>query len=285
MTHLLLAILFAVLIFVCFRLISTFKLDEFQVIVANYLVAVMLGTVIWQEPIIPSVIVTKPWFPITIIIGFSFIITFYLFAKSSVKAGIAITAVAGKMSVIIPAIAGFLIFGETVRSLKVVGIILALFSFVLIFYKGKKSKPNFKFIILPLLIFIGTGFNDTLTKYAHFKYLNGDNALFLTTIFAWSFIFSLVFVILKLVSLKKRISLKSLLAGVFVGLVNFGSMYNILASLTYFEASLFFPVLSISVVLITAGIGIVFFKEKLSKQMIAGILVAVLSIVLISANW
>ncbi len=285
MIYLLLSILFAVLIYVYFRLISIYKLDEFQVIVVNYLVAVILGLSLWQEPIVPKVIIGSSWFPISIFIGISFIVTFYLFALSSAKAGMALTAVSSKMSVLLPVIAGFIFFGESMSFLKITGIILAIISFLLVFSKGGKIKMvSWSVLLLPILIFIGSGTNDTLTKYAQHSLLDGDDNLFLTTLFLIAFIFSLLFVVMQFVLTHRKVSWISLLFGSIVGVVNFGTMYFLLSALNYFEASTLFPILNVSVVLLTAFIGMFFFKEKLSLLNWSGILLAAISILIISIN-
>lgn len=285
MNYLLLSILSAVLLYVCFRLIGTYKLDKLQVIASNYFVAVILGISIWQEPIVPKVIFNSSWFFVAIVIGISFIIMFYLFALSSAKAGIAITAVSSKMSVLIPVIAGFLFYGDSISYIKVLAIVLALFSFLLVFWKRKRVKIDYRILLLPILIFLGSGINDLLTKHAHYNYLMNDEALFLTTIFFFSFIFSLISVAAITIIKGQQISGVSLLFGLIVGVVNFGTMYYLLKALSQFEASVLFPILNVSVVLASSVIGILFFKERLTKLNWAGVLMAALSIVLISTNW
>ncbi len=285
MIYLLLSILFAVLIYICFRFISIYKLDEFQVIVVNYFVAVILGISLWQEPIIPRVIFESSWFPISIIVGISFIVTFYLFALSSAKAGIALTAVSSKMSVLMPVIAGFLFFGDNITYYKIAGIILAIISFLLVFSKGGSIKMISKSVILlPVLIFIGSGTNDTLTKYAQHSLLEGDDTLFLITLFLIAFIFSFLFLVIQNIVSRRRVSSMSMVFGIIIGVVNFGTMYFLLAALNHFEASLLFPVLNVSVVLLTAMIGMIFFREKLSVLNWLGIILAAISILIIGIN-
>jgi drug/metabolite transporter (DMT)-like permease len=54
------------------------------------------------------------------------------------------------MSVVIPVITGFILFGDTVTTVKVAGIILSLFSFYLIFKPEGKVVLKPEKIILPL---------------------------------------------------------------------------------------------------------------------------------------
>ena len=83
---------------------------------------------------------------------------------------------------------------------------------------------------------------------------------------------------------KKKFALKSLLAGVLLGLPNYGSIYFLLETFEHsaMESSVLFPINNISIVVLTVLAAIVFFKEKVSKANAVGILMAVLSIAIIS---
>ncbi len=282
MIWLILAIIFGVLLYVCFRIIGILKLDEFQVIVSNYLTAVLLGTLLWRQPVIVSEVISYSWFPVSVIIGISFFITFYIFTLSTEKAGMAITAVSSKMSVILPVLAGFIYFGDSLDLYKISGIIIALFSFILVLLRGNRLITTMRFMILPALIFLGTGINDTLLKYVHHFFLANDNTLFITTLFLISFVSSFIFIIVKFIIKSGTVSIKSLMVGIILGIINFGGIFFMLQGLDFFEASFFFPVLSTCVVLITSIIAMIVFREKLSFINWIGIIMAITSIILIS---
>jgi drug/metabolite transporter (DMT)-like permease len=284
MVWLLLSILFAVLLYVSFRLIGKYNLNEFQVILSNYFVAAILGYFLWDQPFKLIDVVNSSWFTLSIIIGISFVITFYFFTLSTAKAGIAITAVSSKMSVILPVIAGFIYFGDNITIYKIAGIFIALFSFILVLAKGKNFAVKLTIFLLPAVIFLGTGINDTLLKYAHHFLLGNDNTIFITTIFSISFIFSLLYVSFIFILKSRSISVLSLLAGIILGIVNFGGVFFILKSLDHYEASFYFPVSSVSVVLMTSIIAMIVFKEKLSVINWTGIILAIISILLISTT-
>lgn len=137
MAALFLTILFGTLIIIAFKVISIMRLDLNQVITINYLVAAGFGFLIWDAPLNFGLWQSMPWFELSIIIGVFFILTYKLFGLSSDKAGLAITAVASKMSVVIPVLAGFLLFHDHLSVLKIVGILLVLLSFYFIFKPEK----------------------------------------------------------------------------------------------------------------------------------------------------
>jgi len=259
-----------------------FKVDELEAIVWNYFFATLLGVLVWRESLTLLTFTEKPWFSLALLIGVFFIITFFLLSRSTVKAGLAITAVSSRMSVVIPVIAGFLVFQDKPSFVKIAGIILALFSFYLIFKPKGKMNFNLKKAALPFLLFLGIGTNDTLMKYIEHRYLVNDESLFLTVVFFVAFCIGILLVFQKIIFNKKRLSSKGLFVGLVLGALNFGTTYFFIRSMKHFDTSVLFPVINVSIVALTSFLGVLFFQEKLSKINWAGILMAILAILLIS---
>lgn len=282
MLELFLTILISTLIIVTFRLMQKFKADELETIVWNYLFATLLGVLVWKESLTIETFTEKSWFGLALIIGIFFIITFFLLSRSTVKAGLAITAVSSRMSVVIPVIAGFLLFQDKLSFLKIAGIILALFSFYLIFKPKGKMSFNLKKAALPFLLFLGIGTIDTFMKYIEHHYLENDESLFLTVAFFAALCIGILLVLQKMIYKKKKLSLKGLLGGLVLGTLNFGTTYFFIRSMKHFDTTVLFPVVNVSIVALTSLLGVLFFHEKLSKINWAGILMAILAILLIS---
>ncbi len=282
MTELLLTILFGTMIITGFKVLHLLKMDALQVITVNYLVAVIFGFSVWNEPFSLALWSSKPWFGISILIGVFFIVTYFLFARSSEKAGLAITAVASKMSVIIPVMAGFLIFGDRVSIQKVVGILLTLAAFYLIFLPGKGLKINYRFVLLPLLLLLGNGMNDVLVKYSEYFYLHQDEGLFLSFIFLVALIMGMVVLFFKQFLKGRFISLKNLTGGIILGSLNYWGAYFFLLSMERYEASFLFSLVNVGIVGLSAIASYLIFKEKLNKMNWVGILIAIIAIILVS---
>jgi drug/metabolite transporter (DMT)-like permease len=282
MTELLLTILFGTLIITGFKVLHLLKMDALQVITINYLVAVVYGFSVWQEPFSFAIWYAKPWFEISILIGVFFIITYFLFARSSEKAGLAITAVASKMSVVIPVLAGFLIFGDKVSIPKVAGILLTLGAFYLIFLPEKGLKINYHFVLLPLLLLFGNGMNDVLVKYSEHFYLQHDEGLFLSFIFFVAFMLGIVVLFFRQFLKGRFVTLKNLIGGIILGSLNYWGAYFFLTAMEQYQASFLFPVVNVGIVGLSAIVSYIIFKEKLSKINWVGILIAIIAIVLVS---
>ena len=208
-----LTILFSSLIFVAFKLFPRFKIDNFQALTINYLAASIIGIIILGSQFNYEVITSKSWLPFSAFFGFVFIFTFILFALSSQKAGVAITAVFSKMSVIIPVIAGIFLYSEKLNLLIILGIIFTFSAFILIFYKKGNNKIQISIIILPIIIFFANGLIDTLLKYVEHHHIAGDYTLFLTMIFITALTIGLIISIYRYFKTKQAFTIQSILGG------------------------------------------------------------------------
>jgi uncharacterized membrane protein len=248
----------------------------------NYIVATLFGFLIYSGPADPDTILNSDWLVSALLLGVFFISTFYVFALSSQKVGVALTSVASKMSVVIPVIFGVILYNESMGLIKATGIIAALTAFYLTFKKKEKQKIQAIYLLYPVLMFLGNGTNDTIMKYAEHHYVTDDLILFLTVIFLVSLIIGLFIFIIKLISGKAVIQVRSVLAGIILGLLNFGSTYYILKAMGVFESSVVFPLANSSIVMLSALTGFIAFKEKLTRTNWAGIALSIIAILIIA---
>ncbi len=282
MAFLIASILFSASILVLFRYFKQWGIDNLQAIIVNYVVAAAIGFASHEGASSLGIIVEKPWFPVSIILGILFIGVFFLFALSSQVAGVAITAVASRMSVVIPVTAAFLLFDETATLTKIFGIALALPAFYLTFKKKRNEKVAFLTLLLPLAIFIGTGSNDLLMKYTEYHYLQDDLFQLLAVVFTLSLVIGVIILLVRVVLGKTVLQTKNIAAGLALGMVNFYSTYFMFRSMEYFDSSVMFPVLNIGVVSLAAFSDALLFNEKFSTANRIGIGLALLAIVFIS---
>ena len=283
MHNLLLAIFFSSCIIVTFRLFSKLRIDNLQAITANYLIAAILSFLTWQGDFSFAELPNRSWFPLSMVNGVFFILVFFVFARSAQKAGVAITAVASKMSVIIPVGIGFMIYGDQISLLKIAGIITAFPAFYLIFKKENKPlEPNKKYILLPLILFLGTGTNDSVMKHAQKFHVGDEYLLFLGVVFTFSLFIGMGFLIHKIRKTRQPVTIRNILAGFLLGFFNFSSTYFFLKGLSVFESSVFFPIFNVSIVSMGALIGLIIFKEKLWWKNWLGIILAIITILFIA---
>jgi len=283
MIWLVLALLTSTLIMVCFKLFPKFGIDILQSIATNYIVAFAAGWISVNPGNVNSLI-SADWFPLSIASGVLLILVFFVFAHSAAKVGIAITSVSSKMSVLIPVTLGFLIFGESIQSLKIAGIILALPAFYFIFKRNENFNLKGLLLLLPVLLFLGNGINDSLLKTAQFYFLQSDESLvnYLTAAFGIAFIIGVVLVAVHCLKNKKRIELKNIFAGILLGLLNWYSTLFFLKGLTEVDVTVFIPVFNAGIVCLGAITGLIFFREKMGRWNVFGLGLALVAILLIA---
>ncbi len=280
MFYLVFSILSSTFIIIAFKLMAKYKISILQAITVNYLVASVFGFLSEPEAFNLMELHSKPWFSMAIMVGITLIFGFNLFALSAAKAGVVVTAIASRMSVLIPVLAGFILFGESMGTLKVFGIILALFAFYLTFLKKDKVRIETKVILLPFLMFIVMGTNDTLMKFAETFAIGRDFVLFLSTSFLISLFLGIIVLIAK--SKNEKFAIKNVLAGIVLGLLNWYSTYYFLKGLDLFDVSIVVPVINVGIVALSSIAGYFFFKEKLTKINWIGIIIAMVAIFLMA---
>lgn len=281
MIFLILSIILSTLIFVCFKLFQRFNINNLQAVTINYLVGAAFGLLLYQGDYSWKTIHEQSWFYLAVVEGFLFIAVFMLFASSSQKAGVAVTAVASKMSVVIPVILGIVLYSEQSSTLKITGILIALVAFYLTFRKGNHFSGYKRFIILPLLLFLGNGAVDSIMKYTQHNYLDTDGGLFLSVVFIVALIFGLLATTVNVSSGSRKIRFRNIIGGLILGFLNYATTYFMILAMDYMESSVLFPVLNSGIVMLSAIIGFSAFSEKLNPINIAGIALSVFAIFLI----
>lgn len=287
MIYLVLTIIFTSALILLFRVFERFNVYIPHVIVVNYFVAASLGLINFKGNIVVSEVVDQPWFRIAIVLGLLFISIFNMIAITTQKMGVSVASVANKMSVIIPVLAAIYLYNESLTFPKVLGLIVALFA--VYFTSIKKSEQgqgiNMNQLILPVIVFLGSGMIDLLVNYAQKNYLKGAAPdLFLSCAFSSAGSAGFLMVIYQVLVKKRKFQAKSILAGIALGIPNYMSIYFLVKTLDahIFESSVIFPVVNIGIVLFSVVCAWLLFREKLSTINLLGIGLSVLAIALIA---
>lgn len=286
MIYLLLSILASTIIFIIFKLFEKFQINIFQAIVVNYCIAFTTGILSYNGTITISQLPNLDWFYYTLILGALFIIVFNLMAITTQKSGLSVVSVATKMSVVVPVLFGLLYYNESLGTVKLIGIAIALIAVYLTSNKSKQGiTVNRKSIVLPILVFIGSGIIDTSIKFLEDTYVaNNDVPLFSAIIFLAAAIIGFIFIIIQIIRGSFNFEFKNIIAGICLGVPNYFSIYFLVKTLRsdILESSGIFAINNVSIVALSTFAGIFIFKEKLIRKNWIGIALAILSIVLIS---
>lgn len=285
------SILSSTIIALVFKAFERYEVDNFQAIVVNYLVCVVVGSLlIWDFPVEPGFI-RETWFPVALILGTIFISTFYMVALTVQNFGVTVAVVLQKMSIILSVIFAIWMYNESADALKITGIILALIAVVLtnISPNAKEEKVQNRTLLtllIPAYVFFACGAIEALLLYTERDLLDGSGGIrFTILIFATAGILGLIFLIIKIIQGKTTIKSKHIIGGIALGIPNFFSVYFLVLVLGRgVDGSIIFPINNISIIVLAAILAWIIFKEKLSTINIIGILVAVISIVLMALS-
>lgn len=278
MLFLILSILFSVTVGVIFKITRKYNADPVQIITFNYVMALILCYFTFS-PDITEVHADAPW-NIYVAVGILLPIVF-LFLFSSIKhMGIVKTDAAQRLSLFIPIIAAWLIFKEEFNSYKVIGLIIGFVALLFILKKQVGNDQN-KWIY-PFVVFLGFGIIDILFKQiALYTILPYTTSLFV--VFDIALAVSLLIVIYDVVQKKTKLHSNSILFGALVGIFNFGNILFYLKAHKAFSEnpSTVFAGMNIGVIVLGSLVGLLFFKEKLSKINFIGIFLALIAIAFI----
>lgn len=285
MIYLLFSILSSTIIALVFKLIDIRKTDLFSVIVINYFTALACGFFVFDGEISIDYIITSTWFPLSLIIGSMLIIGFYLIGYTTQKAGIAITTIANKMSVIIPVLFSLFYFSEAIGLIKLSGIVIALAAVLMAVYRKPQGNNRGKFSLLPIIMFMVIGLIDSLIKLAQAKYIPvSDVSIFTSFSFGIAGVIGLIVLFIRKNSRKNFHDLFVWLFGISIGIANFGSIYFLIFALNSsgFDSSIVYGVNHVAVILLSITLGIWIFKEKINKINIVGIVLALIAITILT---
>ncbi|MEG0915932.1 MAG: EamA/RhaT family transporter [Myroides sp.] len=249
----------------------------FVIVFVNYAVAIIVCYLLFNYAINLASLSNSVSY-ITLSLGILMPSIFYFLNKSLNKSGLAKTDIFQRLSLIIPVILSFWLFQELFTWAKFTAIALAFISIVLLLYKKSTKDGNFNTLYL-IAVFIGYGTVDTLFKIlATNKNIPYIAALFLV------FIFCAVVSGLYLFLSNGKIKKKFIFYGFVLGILNFSNIYFYMKAHKIFSDSptLVFITMNLGVIIGGSLIGKFYFKEKLTNNAVAGIVLAVISVILLA---
>ena len=277
-------ILFNVLV-VFFKLFEKYNIDNLQALISNYFISALLSLLLLSENDNIQSSIESEWFIHAIILGTLFISIFNIYALGIQKIGIATSSVINKMSFVIPVVFSIIFYENEVFSFSIVfGILLALLGIYLSSTNNSSFNFDKKYLWIILIIFFGQGFVDIVLNDSKFYIPKDENILFFLILFISATTAGIL-----ILFAKKQIShikIKNLLWGAIFGIPNFFSIFYFLKALQsdYFidKSYLIFPLTSVGIVVTTTFLGMLIYKEILTKRNLIGITIAVISILIIS---
>jgi uncharacterized membrane protein (UPF0136 family)/uncharacterized membrane protein len=287
MIFLLLSICSSTLIFLLFRSFPGWGVETLPAIVVNYITAFVCGMFLIQGPYDYAERMSQPWFMAAALMGCLFIVLFYLMARTSQTLGVSAASIATKMSLVIP-VAWFMLTDplDEVTGFKLVAVVLAIPGVILSSRKPKTGKFNWRLLLLPLIIFTGSGVIDIIIgSFSSSSILisQNDQFLFTSAPFLTAAVLGTLFILVQAGNGKVRFNRMTLLAGIVLGAVNFSSIYFLVLTLDaeLLDRSAIIPVNNLGVVCMSAVLALFMFKERYTVWNYVGIGLSLASILLL----
>lgn len=281
MSYLVLAISASVLVSIFLKMARSRGIDVAQAILINYITAIILCIYLLKPSFDVSQIMANGAF-IFVALGVLLPSVFIIMAKAVQMVGIAKSDVAQRLALFLPILASFTIFGEDLTLAKGAGLILAFSSLIALTYKPVhhtdvkvSDTTDFKRAAAILGgVWLGYGVIDIL-----FKQMAKLGNAFPDTLLV-SFVLAFVLLFIYLMMNRTKWQPKSLASGVLLGALNFANiLFYIKAHQVYKDdPTLVFAGMNIGVICLGVVVGLVIFREKISKINGLGILLGVLAV-------
>lgn len=284
MTYLVIAVLCSVAVSILLKVLRHQQVDIRQTIAAGYPVAFLL-TFVLLKPDLSGIGQLGDAWGIILLLGILLPLVFVILGRAIESVGIIATDAAQRLSLIIPIVAAFVLFGETLTTQRTLGIALGFLALLALITRNPEpavvgqsvysSTPNTAPIKRPvglwlLGVWLGYGVIDIL-----FKQVAKQGAAFALTLFM-AFGLSAVLLFMYLIAKKTVWDSKALIAGVLLGALNTGNIYAYVKAHQVLSdsPSVVFTGMNVGVIAVATLAGVFGFKESLSKLNIVGILLA-----------
>jgi len=273
----------SVTVSVFLKLARRYHIDIYQAITWNYSMAIIL-TWLFYRPQLGS-LSSAPTYIYTVL-GILLPLLFVVLGTAVKFSGIVRTDIAQRLSLLIPLIASFLLFSESLSILKVIGLLVGLGAIICLVIKPGQYNHNRSYKnswIYLLIVFVGMGVIDVLFRQmALIKGMSFTASLFV--VYVLSFAVSLIGLIGLVITKRIKFTFRHIGFGWILGIVNFA---NILFYLRAHQAlanspSTVFSAMNIGVIALGALIGFIIFKEKLSNVNKAGIALAIVAVIILT---
>ena len=273
MMYLTIAVLCSVAVSVLLKILRQRNIDIRQTIVAGYPVAFLL-TWFLLKPDISGLSTLGGTWGIIVALGLLLPAVFIILGRAIAAVGMVATDAAQRLSLIIPIVAAFLLFGEVLTGTRIFGLVLGFLALAALVYRPQHGAVDKRVRQTPLWLFgvwAGYGLIDIL-----FKQVAKQGAAFPLTLFVSFGVAGLLLFIYLLIT-RVRWQGNALSAGLLLGALNMGNIYAYVRAHQVLSESpsIVFTGMNVGVIAVATIIGVGVFKERLNRINILGLLLAV----------
>ena len=273
MMYLIIAVLCSVAVSVLLKILRQKNIDIRQTIVAGYPVAFLLTWVLLKPDVSAIHALDSAW-GIIIALGLLLPAVFIIIGRAIEAVGMVATDASQRLSLIIPIVAAFLLFGEVLTGTRILGLALGFLALGALVYRPQHSDITRQVKHTPLWLFgvwAGYGIIDIL-----FKQVAKQGAAFPLTLLV-SFGVAGVLLLIYLLVTRVRWQKQALMTGLLLGALNMGNIYAYVRAhqVLHDSPSIVFTGMNVGVIAVATLIGVGVFKEQLNRINIIGLVLAV----------
>jgi drug/metabolite transporter (DMT)-like permease len=231
MIYLALAILGSGVIPVIFRAFDGWRVNMFWAIPANYVTCVLVGNLFADKRLSFTDLAAQSWILFAALQGLILAVNFYLLAYTAQRAGVAIASLASRLSVAIPSLLAFVLYGDALTLVKIAGLCAALLALYLCTAPDRRvGAPTSRLLQLsPITLFLTFGVYFTVLKYLQTYYLTESSYhSYVMSGFVFAFLSSIAIGAAKGVFSLSEFCLRHFGAGIFLGAINYVAIYALL---------------------------------------------------------
>jgi drug/metabolite transporter (DMT)-like permease len=285
----LLLVLCNVALAIIFKYFDKYKVDNLNAIVVNYFTCVVSSSLYLGVQSVPVDFYIRPWFGSAIAMSLLFIIGFNLMALSYQRAGLTLTGIMHKMSLLISGAFPIIFYDELLTNHRLIGFVAAILTVILVNYPSKSDGFTLKnkwIMALPIIVFVMSGLIEIILFYVEVSgQVDGDGVLFTSTSFGLAGVIGVVIVFYRLLMGRSKFGLKDVFGGVILGLPNYLTIYLLIYLLEQgWDGSVLFPLNNVSILVTITLIGAIIYKEQLNLLKIVGLVFGIIAIVLIGTG-
>ena len=205
--------------------------------------------------------------------GAVFFLGFIYYQIAVHRHGVGLAGAFAKLGILVPMSLSLMLWREYPTAVQWGGIGLAVFSIVLV---NPPAKRSLRTALLLLFLFCGAAefSNKVFQKYGFQEH----KSLFLLVTFAVAFLCSLV----ATVKAHRPVTQRDLLTGIAVGVPNLFSSFFLILALEHIKATVAFPAFGAGTIVIINVVGILFFKERLTRPEQLAVALTITALILIN---
>jgi drug/metabolite transporter (DMT)-like permease len=298
MIFLALAIVCSTTIAVLFKLTEG-RVDRIALLTVNYFAAVVLSAGLLAVNPPEARLAAEPGvLALGLIVGVLFIAGFALLSKAIGLAGMSLAASTMRLSVAVPFVASWLVWGEVPTAAQWIGLGAAGAAFMLLTWRPAAATTAEPVAVearsahihgstaavggILVLLFIVGGLVDTSFKAFEEEFAAGSSrAFFLLLVFGAAFVIGASVVFARRVRRGAWPQRSVIGWGIALGLANYGSAEFILLALAELPGTFVFPANNVAIVAMATLLGVAIWRERLSRTNWLGLALAAAALILL----